>query len=506
MDNDKKEKNLQEKEQQVIEENQQKNDDFHFDQDIYDQFDKYTDKQFIFDSMMERSGFEYYDHKSGIKRLKFKKSDINPFYRDPQYEKVEDKEIKGIRKERERIYEECVENFSNGCMTGYFLADEIKSNILSYRDFISQDEAYIILCAEENAKDLDIGIEDKNFLLSQLYCRIQSRKEENSKVDNNLGEDLELRKEFITCLKTNYIMDTNENIKNAIKLTEGSSNSYSFLKKFLATMVRVDSTYIAKDVNYDDLMKKRIRRGLKGFIGINQGDDENFCGDRLDNLIDGMRHEFGFQDIVESIKPDVVKIEEISPTRKQDSMGVDYFLEAKISKEKADNGQYVYANEEEINNDGYYPIRILVDVKKSKSEADKKNNKSYTGSSQNSEEDIATKNKIRLAMWSYIFPQDFRVPKNVHVDLDSDSMSAKGSKGESVHLTSVQKDKLEKLKETRSMPGQYRVWSEEGLPISLDDRRKDLLKNVIASINSNPDKVIDIINYIKSHKTIDTAS
>lgn len=267
------------------------------------------------------------------------------------------------------------------CIIGYLVAaDALVDFKTTGCSFLGSQEVRKLLDVNNATASSD---EEKNDCLIKLYDNFLKRtKDANEAIPQVAVNDIELF-ELKHCLKTNYIMNLNQEIADYIDSIGQKDNNIGKLKTALARHLLIASSSLLRGSNSEV------------FNSVNYGDEEHLK--RIYSIIEGMRHEASFKELVyEMTGDDLVEI--IDTNKEDDSRGVDLILRVKISMEAATDNKYTFASSKDIKDGQFIEVDLPIDIKSTKNAADKvlANELSYP-----------TPN--HWVMWSNIYREDFRL-------------------------------------------------------------------------------------------------
>jgi len=260
----------------------------------------------------------------------------------------------------------------------YFESRKIMRCLNEYGTFIEKND---LLRLENPEKTDSVGevynlIQVKNAIADRINSHTEASYE-----DRASNKDLKKYKHYI---KTKYYVGFNRKIAEFIESVNDNNNNFAELRKNLDDELRLAST---KTMNSNNELS-----------GVKLSYEKAPMRD-IYNIVNGMRHEAAFKELISEIVDGTLDYEESNP--EQDSLGFDVILRAKISNELDLNGLFKYASETEIL-EGDYKIKCLpVDIKSSENTAK-----------------VVLCNLLKRsttdhwAMWSKVHPEDFRLYLN----------------------------------------------------------------------------------------------
>lgn len=373
--------------------------------------------------------------------------------------------IDGQEKHADRVESEIDRRISDS-MIGYLEGEAALRDLGDPRlkRYIDSDEVEFLL---DSQNEPNVTQKDKDFYLMQIHNRILERFDTRH-LPKNIA-DRQTFSELRHVIKTDYIMNMNESISDYVdSVSQKKGNNLSVILEGIRTIS-------LKNVNVHEL-----RKNTTNLTYLNDYFQDNSRIMRgINSLIEGMRHEAGFKEIISEIPEDVIEI--IDTDREQDSHGVDMILRVKVSNEYDNKGNYKLASDFEIENGEYEEKDLPLDIKSSKRRADEALDK------------ILNNDQIEhWVMWSHINDDDFRLGKE------------KGSKkveivcsreNAPVYLDySVQIEALKYLREGESVED-YKAFNDS--TDRYDYAKPDTLKTRLAAIK---DEIIRGINSIYNDK------
>lgn len=267
-----------------------------------------------------------------------------------------------------------------GYLEGESVLDDLNNPKL--RRFVDANETQFLLDIQAEA---DISRQDKDFYLMQVHNRILERA--NSHKTPEQPADFSLYSALKHTVKTEYIMNMNETISDYIDgVSKKSGNK-------LSTLLDGVRTISIRDINIQSLRKNTANLA---YLKDNFEDSSSIIR-KINSLVEGMRHEAGFKELISEIPEDIIEI--VETDKDQDSHGVDMILKVKISNKRSSGGDYKLASATEIDDEDYQEIDLPVDIKSSKYRA-------YNVLSKMTSGKTAVDHWV---MWSHINDDDFRL-------------------------------------------------------------------------------------------------
>lgn len=269
-------------------------------------------------------------------------------------------------------------------MIGYLEGEAILDDLNNprMRRFVDAEETKFLLDIQAEP---DISRQDKDYYLMQIHNRILERHNLHKMPEQSA--DFSLYSDLKHTIKTDYIMNMNESISDYI---DGVSKKSGNKLSTLLDGVRMISL---RDVNIQALKKNTANlTHLK-----NHFEDSSLIIRKINALVEGMRHEAGFKELISEIPEDIIEI--IETDKDQDSHGVDTILKVKVSNDREQDGSYKLASESEVDEENYEEVDLPLDIKSSKTRA----------------EDVLFRMKDSAqaidhwVMWSHINDDDFRL-------------------------------------------------------------------------------------------------
>lgn len=276
----------------------------------------------------------------------------------------------GLEQQREEIV---------SCIRGYILG----SNALEYfnenRSFLRDEDVSEIFKAKQLI-DNGQGV-DKNAALLKSYMnfmhRIASR--ELIVAGNRISENKFSRLKHI--LKVDYIMSLNGQITEYLNSVSSTNNSIGKLKTALAVYYKSAIVGLA-DVGYVKSDQSHLR-----FDDLSEFN-------KIYDVIEGMRHEAAFKELISEIEDGSVEVMET--TDEADSHGIDMVLKVKLSRNSKEIERQTIASASDIENDNYFEVYLPVDIKSTEFSAN------MTLEKQKSFND-------HWVIWSNIYKEDFKL-------------------------------------------------------------------------------------------------
>lgn len=263
-------------------------------------------------------------------------------------------------------------------MIGYVEGCRAQNDFKKYRRYLDADEVNFLL----NVDEIDPITADKNYYLMQIHDRVLGRVEDNVRPKHQVNElDFRGLNHF---LKTDYIMNLNEAIDTYISSVSSKINKIDQLKdKLAAGLFSTNTDYFNKDIS-------KLSHLDKNFVN-NKNLNEIY------RVIDGMRHEEAFKEMIFEMQDDAFEV--IETDKVKDSHGIDLILRLKLSKLKTADGQYKIAEAQEIENGEFIETDLPIDVKSNRKRVDelRRNQQSYNG------------RPDHWIMWSHVYRDDFRL-------------------------------------------------------------------------------------------------
>ena len=258
----------------------------------------------------------------------------------------------------------------------YFEGSKIMQCFDNYGDYVTSDDLSMLNSPVDS--DHVSKLNDLFQFENTLRERIKSNNKPSYGERINTAELSKYRRN----IKTEYLIKFNREISNYILSASKSSNNFKAVRQWLMSELKMASS---SNMNSDN--------ELAG-LNIRYHDNEKAM-QILYGIVNGMRHEEGFKELLSEMPEDLIDYVESSP--EQDSHGVDMILKAKISNEKDMNGCYKYASPDEISANQYKIKCLPVDIKSTKT----KTKSCLEKELQNA------RGANRWVMWSNLLPEDF---------------------------------------------------------------------------------------------------
>jgi hypothetical protein len=263
------------------------------------------------------------------------------------------------------------------CMIGYLEGCRALDDFKNYRQYLDKGETSQLLEIENT----DASSRDKNYYLMQIHDRVLGRAKGEDKVSSKgTISDREFT-ELKHTLKTGYIMNLNEEIADYIDSANNGDNKIGKLRSHLASKFAYATSYF---------LNKDIKKLTN--LDTNFDNKENLYA--IFNVIEGMRHEAAFKELIYEIPEDLFEVVETG--KGADSHGVDLILKSKISKQKTSKNQYGFASPDEIKAGDFIEMDLPMDIKSTEDAAARAlfEQLSY---------------RDHWVMWSHIYREDFRL-------------------------------------------------------------------------------------------------
>lgn len=292
------------------------------------------------------------------------------------YEDEGDLDLKQVEHDQEQRFQ-CGE-----CMLGYFEGCEAMEDFNVYHKYIDRREAEFLI----NIDKINPSMVNKNFYLMQIHNNVIGRAKNNDEPENWAGRS-DLTK-LRHALKTGFILNFNGMISDYIDSISKKNNRLGLLEEKLKLI-------------FLDITNSTYNKDLKTLDNLDCFFEDNRYLSMVFKLIDGMRHELGFRELVDEISDEEPGlIEAIEADKDSDSHGVDLILKVKLSKDKT-NDRYSYASSEEIEAGDYIEKELGVDIKSNERTAQR----TIAGQDPNHRPD-------HWIMWSHLRSEDFRLGIN----------------------------------------------------------------------------------------------
>lgn len=282
-------------------------------------------------------------------------------------------------------YQEC---HMDDIMLGYIIGLAALEDFRNYPNYLNRKEAQFLVDSEKFESD----DRNKNYYLMQIHNRLLGRVERGKTPQDNLvSENGGVRREYgqlTEYIKTNYVMNLNEEIRNYIDNSD-HDNNYPALYKNLK--LRTNSA-----------TKNLIENNGAVKIAIDYGKYDAADVKKIAGVINGIRHEEAFAKLIKEAQVDdnieLISIKKAS--KRSDSRGIDFFLDAKLSSRGLSENKYIFASKEEIELGEYSTKTLPVDIKASEKTAQKALDKQKAGGILRSP---------HWVMWSHVYGDDFRL-------------------------------------------------------------------------------------------------
>lgn len=327
-------------------------------------------------------------------------------------------------------------------MVGYIEGVNANNDFKLLGKYIDGDEMDFLL----NINQVDADVADKNYYLMQIHDRVIGRYRSHQFPQKTA--DFDRLSDLRHSLKTNYIMNLNHEVADYIDSVGSKVNNIGQLIEKLS-------------VGFLKTNTKSFEKDLSGLSNIDKRyfSDENF--EKILWIIEGMRHEAAFKEMIYEMPDDVIEIDDADGN--EDSHGIDVKLKVKLSSNRTNDGQYKYASKKEVSDGSFIEKELPVDIKASADKAKK-----------DLEKQLSYPNPNHWVMWSHVYRQDFRLA----VDYGETMIAYKNGE-EPIYLKYDEQiaamRKLDKIK--------YLNKGEKFQPESLDDRLMDIKREILIGIN-----------------------
>ena len=258
----------------------------------------------------------------------------------------------------------------------YFEGAKIIQCFDNYGDYVTSDDLLMLNSPVDSdcVSKLDNLFQFENILRE----RIKSKNEPSQSEKIDFAELSKYKRN----IKTEYLIKFNREISDYITSASKNNNNFKAVRQWLMSELKMaSSSNMNSDNEFADL-------------NIRYHDNEKAM-QLLYGIVNGMRHEEGFKELLSEMPEDLIDYAESS--LEQDSRGVDMILKAKISNEKDLNGCYKYASTDEILANKYKIKCLPVDIKSTKTKAKSCLEKML-------QNDRGLNHWI---MWSNLLPEDF---------------------------------------------------------------------------------------------------
>ncbi len=352
----------------------------------------------------------------------------------------------------ERAEKDTMISALDNSIISYFEGCDTLNDIKSSRSYIDNQEALFLL----HMNDFGFDMLEKNYFLMQIHNKILERSKHEESPKNIINyKDYNDLKHF---LKTDFIMEFNDQISSLIDSAADSdkTNNIENLRKkigrSLSTAPVLYGRYfsVLKNINNDYLGQKAYEKRFT----------------TIDGVIEGMRHELAFKELIFELEDGTVEIEEVD--REHDSRGTDYILKVKVSKNMPE-GKYIYASNSEIESNKFIEMELPIDIKSSSFAAGEALSELYRQTNYG-------ENEIdHWVMWSHIYPQDFRL------SIDDGKADLSYTKDEAkIYLQyNEQIFAMRDLSDIRYIGG-----GEEFIPYSMNQRLSSIKKEILKGLNT----------------------
>lgn len=329
----------------------------------------------------------------------------------------------------------------------YFEGSRILQWLGDYSDYVTGDDLLIL----DSAVDSD-RVSKLNDLLQFENALCKKIKSDNKPLLSEKAGIAELSK-YKRDIKTEYLIKFNRDISDYITSVSKGDNSFKAVKQWLVSELKMASS---SNMNSDN--------ELAG-LNISRYHDNKQAMDILYGIVNGMRHEEGFKELLNEMPDDLIDYAETSP--EQDSRGIDVILKAKISNAKDFDGSYKYASSDEIAS-GDYKVKCLpVDIKstrtKAKSCLENELQKSH--------------NPNHWVMWSNLSPEDFMLY------VDADGKKAKLQKDDDEAVLFLGENQIDAMKNMGYLTYKYKN-GDKFKPPTLNSRLGYIKREVLKGINT----------------------